>query len=431
VRAYGPIAILAALSACGGDAGASDAGDASDAGEGTPVAAACTPSKTRCAAFGKERPARLSEHSGVYDPQRGELIVFGGTSTIPEACALGGPVRYEDATWIYDDACNAWQRVQGAGPSASGRHMAAFGDGSAWVFGGRFRDESSSGDYALYADLYRFDVAARAWSSVAVSGKRPSARVNGALVWDDTRDVLWLFGGNASTSGASYLPLDDVWSFDPQAGRWTEQTPADAGPAPRLFQAALYDRKRDALVIFGGADASAFSGGARYFADLWSLSLSDLRWSALHEGGTDAPEGRFWSGLVHDPERDVYLLFGGHDDRKLGNRNDAWRFDPSARTWTRTETGDLWNTDARGVCDFPPDFTRVDLTLPERRSAHTLVWSAPCGHALLFGGKTDCGAIDDVWRWDGERFEEALPATEGEACLRWRDQPERCMDMCF
>jgi hypothetical protein len=49
----------------------------------------------------------------------------------------------------------------------------------------------------------------------------------------------------------------------------------------------------------------------------------------------------------------------------------------------------------------------------------------------VFGGRTDCGSIDDVWSWRGAEFDERLPATEGEACLRWRDEPERCGDMCF
>jgi hypothetical protein len=202
-------------------------------------------------------------------------------------------------------------------------------------------------------------------------------------------------------------------------------------PAPRLSHAALYDAKRDALIVYGGADERAFELDAAYFADLWSLSLADLRWTRLAAGGVSAPEGRFSAALVHDTERDQYLLFGGHDDRVLGNRNDAWSFDPDARRWRREVEGDTFHVEARGVCDFPPDFTTVDQAVPERRSAHTLVYSPGCGHALVFGGKTDCGAIDDVWRWTGASFDERLGATEGEACLRWRDEPERCGDMCF
>jgi hypothetical protein len=423
---------------CAAACGSEEAGDGNlgRAAEPSPAsgAAACEASKAKCAEFGDERPARSSEHSAAYDPERAELIVFGGTDSIPVACALGGPVRFVGETWIYSDPCRGWARVTAPGPSAAGRHMATWGDGNVWVFGGRFREQESTGEYELYDDLFRFEVATRTWHEVEVAGERPSPRVNGALAWDEERDRLWLFGGNESSSGASYAPLADVWSFDPDDARWTLEKPEGRAPPARLFHAALYDAQRDGLVIFGGADASAFSGTARYFRDLWALSLPELQWVQLHAGGAnaqDVPEGRFWPGLVHDRGRDAYLLFGGHDDQQLGNRNDTWRFDPEALAWELVAEGDLLQGEARAVCDFPPDFTDVALDAPERRSAHSLVWSEPCKHALLFGGKTDCGAIDDVWSFDGQRWREELAATEGESCLRWREDPSECGDLCF
>ena len=396
------------------------------------MSSSCEPTPARCEGFGDERPARLSDHTAVYDPERLEMIVFGGTSTIPEACALGGPVVYESATWIYDDPCNAWQRVEGVGPSASGRHMAAFGDGAMWLFGGRYRAPDEAGPFTLFADLYRFDVAARRWEVAEVEGERPPARASGALVWDAKRSRLLLFGGNASSDGASYAPLDDVWSYDPASARFEQLVIEGDGPAPRLSHAALYDAERDALIVYGGADERAFADDAMYFSDLWSLSLAELRWTRIDAGGVGAPEGRFAPALAHDTVVDLYLLFGGHDDRMLGNRNDAWVFEPDLPGgWISFAPGDTFHAPARGLCDFPPDFTNVDLERPERRSSHTLVYSPVCAHALLFGGRTDCGAIDDVWSWRATTFDERLAATEGEACLRWRDEPERCGDMCF
>lgn len=426
--------VAACLSACSGSDASSPEGGERDAGRGganVSVDGGCVPMPARCDGFGDERPARLSEHTAVYDPERLEMIVFGGTGTVPEACAFGGAVVYESATWIYDDPCNAWLRVEGTGPTASGRHMAAFGDGSVWLFGGRYRAPEETGPYTLYADLYRFDVAARRWQVGEVDGERPPARASGALVWDSRRARLLSFGGNASGDGASYAPLDDLWSYDPSSGRFERLAPAGEGPAARLSHAALYDAGRDALIVYGGADERAFALDASYFGDLWSLSLSELRWTRLHAGGVGAPEGRFAPALAHDTGADAYLLFGGHDDQLLGNRNDAWAFDPSTARWQRAAEGDTFHAAARGTCDFPPDFAVADLALPERRSAHSLVYSPRCDHALVFGGKTDCGAIDDVWRWRASTFDERLAATEGEACLRWRDEPERCADMCF
>jgi len=222
-----------------------------------------------------------------------------------------------------------------------------------------------------------------------------------------------------------------VWSFDPKKNAWTEQHPDGPGPAARLFHAALYDDVRDALIVYGGADASALSATAMDFADVWSLSLADLRWDRLHAGGVGAPEGRFWAGLTLDPTTHTYLLFGGHDDQQLGNRNDSWRFDPDGRSWQRIDRGDTYNKPATDVCMFPPDFANVDATLPERRSAHTLLWSNVCKHALLFAGKTDCGATDDVWSFDGDSWQKRLPATAGEVCLRSASDAAQCSSLCM
>jgi hypothetical protein len=408
-----------------------NAGAGDDAGPSAATLASCKPTKARCDGLDDERPQRLSEHTAVYDPQRLELIVFGGTDSVPSMCNLGGPTRYLFNTWIYDDVCGKWLRVKGQSPSASGRHMAALGDGSMWVFGGRFRDaQQASGPYTLYSDLFRLDVAARAWHNVDVQGDTPAARASGALVWDTKRKRLWLFGGNTSTDGASYQPLADLWSFEPRTSSWKQAQPSGQGPAARLLHAALYDERRDALIVYGGADAGAFAPDARDFGDLWSLSLNDLSWQRLHPGGGTAPDERFWGALAYEQKRATYLLFGGHDDQALGNRNDTWRYDPDARQWQPLAEGDTFDKQANGVCDFPPDFANIDPTLPERRSAHALVWSEACGHALLFGGKTDCGAIDDVWSFDGKRWQERLAASEGEACLRAASDPAQCTALC-
>jgi N-acetylneuraminic acid mutarotase len=402
-----------------------------DGGASAAELASCKPTAARCAGLGDVRPERLSEHTAVYDPERLELIVFGGTDSVPAMCNLGGPTRYLFNTWIYDDACGKWQRIKGQSPSPIGRHMAAFGDGSMWVFGGRFRDaQQASGPYTLYSDLFRLDVAARSWHSVDVQGEAPPARSSGALVWDTKRKRLWLFGGNASSDGASYQPLADVWSFDPRASSWKQEQPNGQGPPARLFHAAIYDERRDALIVYGGTDAGAFSADARAFGDLWALSLQDLGWQRLHPGGGTAPDERFWAALAYEKKRGTYLLFGGHDDQALGNRNDTWRYDPDAREWQRLGEGDSFNKQANAVCDFPPDFATIDAQAPERRSAHSLVWSEACGHALLFGGKTDCGAIDDVWSFDGKHWQEKLAAREGEACLRASSDASACTALC-
>ncbi|MEZ4224317.1 MAG: kelch repeat-containing protein [Polyangiaceae bacterium] len=408
----------------GGNAGAGAQGGS--AGQ----TASCDPSPQRCDPLGLDRPFRVSEHSAVYAQDRLEMIVFGGTNATPKQCEFPPP-QYNGETWIFDDPCGKWTQVQGGGPSPRGRHNAAYGDGKVWLFGGRYRDSAAAGTapYTLYDDLWAFDTSARTWSQVAVAGA-PPPRVNAALVWDDKRHRLWLYGGNSATSGSTYTALGDLWSFDPMAGSWQQHAPAGELPAARLFHAGLYDAKRDRFVIYGGTDKFQVSGTIQYMRDIWALDLETVTWTRLTDGLATGPDGRFWAGLVHDTAADEYLLFGGHDDTTLGNRNDVWRFAPDGLAWTQVDLGDPLKTQPVDFCNFPPDFTEVKVALPERRSAHSMVYGTTCGRTLIFGGKTDCGAVDDVWGVKALTFEERSAATEGEVCHRWRPDPGACSNLC-
>ena len=437
-------AVALGTAACSSDSGSDNDGDTPDAGSGEDTGGgdgsgdpgpfdpmSCDPHPDRCDALGTDRPTRRSEHGAAYVESTLEMVVFGGQTAIPIECGFPAS-EFVDETWIFDDPCGAWTLVDTPGPSPRGRHMMTASGDAVWVFGGRWRSfGAESGTYTLYDDLWRFDIASRTWELVD-GGGGPDARINGVLEYDASRDVIWLMGGNTSASGGSYFPQNDVWSFDIASGTWTEHTISGDAPEPRLFHTGIVDASRDQLVITGGSDDSAFTGVVFYYDDVWALDLDSLTWSEIHDGGSDAPDGRFWGRWVHDLEQDVYVLFAGHDATDVGNRNDSWEFVPGDDAWFPLATGDTANNlEDVGFCDFPADFTTVDTALPERRNAHTFVWSATCGHGLTFGGKTDCGASDDLWRYVDARWENPVVATEGEVCHRFRNNPDNCISLCL
>lgn len=261
-------------------------------------------------------------------------------------------------------------------------------------------------------------------------GERPTARVNGVMVFDPGREALWLMGGNQSEHGTQYLPTNDVWSYSVSEERW-QQHNVSVGPAPRFFHAGLFDAERGSLVVYGGADENSVAGVGNYFDDLWALDVGSLEWTELAAEGAK-PAGRFSAGLVHDTSRDEYVLAFGHDAGALGNRNDTWRFLPGLRSWRFVGSEDgLGAADVPDACERPVDFVKVEPELPERRHAHTLSWSEPCEHALSFGGKTDCGSSDDVWAYAGRRWTERLAAREGEVCVRATGDAAECGSLCF
>ena len=95
------------------------------------------------------------------------------------------------------------------------------------------------------------------------------------------------------------------------------------------------------------------------------------------------------------------------------------------------EEGDVQQADAFGFCDFPADFTDPDLDAPERRYSGAAAIGA--GALITFGGKTDCGQVNDLWAWglEDQGWFEQSSATLGEICARTFADPENCSSMCF
>ena len=409
------------------DSADTSADGTSDVPDDAPGSSACNPDPATCGEPG-EGPPRLSEHGAAYISAAQRMIVFGGTTGVPENCDPAVAAAYVADTWLFDDGCGVWEQSTANGPSARGRHSMAASAADAWVFGGRWRpDGATSGDYTFYDELWHYDIVDDSWTLAASGG--PSPRVNASLVWDSTAERLILFGGNESTSGMNLAPLNDAWEFDPSSATWTELAPLGTPPEPRLAAAGLFDPVRNRMIVFGGFDSFNFGGGVEYFSDVWALNLGTMAWEQLaNEVG--APDGRFGATLIYDETFDHYVLFGGHDDQQLGNRNDVWLFFPEQANWATLAAGDVFNSPQIDFCEFPPDFTTIDPALPERRNYHTFVWSS-CERGLVFGGKTDCGSANDVWSYADESWEELWTATSGEVCVRFRSNPDNCVNLCF
>jgi N-acetylneuraminic acid mutarotase len=292
------------------------------------------------------------------------------------------------------------------------------------VFGGRFR-EGGSGAYTHYDDVWTFDLATDTWAQV-VTNIGPTARVNATLVYDAERDRFVLFGGNTSTNGLAFAPEDETWALDAASGDWT-QIAESSEPDPRQFHAAAVTPDGTRMIVMAGGDEQAFQGP--FLVDVWELDLATDTWNELDPIEADA----FISAGLGSGG-DGLLLFGGHDDGALGNRNDLWLIDPSADplAWELSVPGDEIDQGGGGFCDFPVDFATVNLEIPERRSAFGFAVAAD-GAAYVFGGKTDCGITNDVWSWDPGTgaWSERFPSSGGGGLSCLRTGRQDCSSHCF
>jgi hypothetical protein len=123
----------------------------------------------------------------------------------------------------------------------------------------------------------------------------PTGRAHFGFVYDASHEQALILGGYDGSA-----VFDDLWSWDGSA--WTELEPGAPGPLSHLGLAVGGGR----LVLFGGA------GSASTFASLRdeTWALADGAWSEIEGEG---PSVRGSPAMAYDPDRGVFVLYGGFD----------------------------------------------------------------------------------------------------------------------
>jgi hypothetical protein len=368
-------------------------------------------------------PAPRGDHAAAFNADGSKLVIYGGDTDV----ALCGAIpkrKHTDETFVLDVACGGFRPVTGMTPGARARHVMATDGDRAIMFGGRTRT-GDTGPYKLFNDVWSFDFKNEAWSPIVTSGAAPAARHNAAGAIDRKRGRLIVFGGSTSTSGTAFTPLDDTYALDLKTGAWTALSSATK-PPPRLFHSVAIDNDGEQLYVFSGGDENAFTGP--FLRDTWALDLKTDTWRKLTTTGS-TPLGRIQFGMSFDEEKKRVIVFGGHDDGKLGNTNEVHTLNVATLEWSRLPLGDVFKTPARSMCDFPADFTEIDKNAPERRSAFAFAPTSDGKSFILHGGKSDCGLLTDVMWWNdlSETFTPLVKSPVGLSCLRYS---ETCAGMC-
>ncbi len=374
-----------------------------------------------CSTRPTDIPTARGEVEGVYSPVSDRFVFFGGDAGVPVNCS--SQTDFEADTWIYEEDCGNWRQITGEGPLPGARYAAGYDPvrDRFLIWGGRFR-EGTAGDYTLRKKGYAFSFEDETWSEIP---EGPTARAIHAGTIAGDRFVI--YGGTGSTNGANYPPVyDETWVLDLASDTWT-QLDTNPGPGGRIFHAMASDGA-DKVWLYGGGDENAFFGP--FYTDVWELDLATGTWSELHDGnGRGIPEGRIGADLHYDEANNQLIIFGGHDITDLGNNNQIHVFDLATNTFSTLREGDVIDAGSNGFCDFPADFVAIEEGSPERRylSASTLTDD---GRMYVFGGKTDCGIINDLWTYDltGDAWTNHTRATDGESCVRAYDD---CSSLCF
>ena len=209
-----------------------------------------------------------------------------------------------------------------------------------------------------------------AWSPIT-PGTKPGPRIQPGMVYDASRGVVVLFGGQSNN-----VPLQDTWEYD--GSTWTQRMPA-MKPAARFAPAMIYDAARRRTVLFGGA-TSPPNPHYNPVNDTWEWDGTNWtqRMPAM------SPAARFVMAGTYDSTRCVSIVTSGSDDTVF--QNDTWEYDGT--TWTRREMNTL--TPARNF--VPAAFDPIS------------------NKTILFAGQSNTTQLNDTWDWNGTTWTLRSPA---------------------
>ena len=247
------------------------------------------------------KPAARFGHTLLADSPRRRLILFGGQAS-----------GFFSDVWAFQLDTGVWQQLAAskAGPSDRYGHSAILDEAR-----GRMVISHGFTDAGRFDDTWAFDLASHRWSDVSPSGTRPLKRCLHHAVYDPANSQMLLYGGCASGFGP--CPLGDLWSFDLNANRWTERTPASRPPS-RTHYGMSFDRMRARLLLYGG------SGGGT-LNDTWTWDPAANAWQQPAVEGAP-PVGRSRHESAYASDRGTTFFFGG--STSAGNSNELWMLGP-------------------------------------------------------------------------------------------------------
>jgi hypothetical protein len=300
----------------------------------------------------------------AFDRERRRVVLFGGASNTG-ACGLNGC----NDTWEWDGT--VWvERKPRTAPTA--RYLGAMAYDRARkrivLFGGA----GESCPEKICGDTWEWD--GSAWNRIETP-RSPPPRSHHAMVFDETRRKVVLYGGEHGGDGGATL-----WEWD--GVRWT----AGREDPPALRGAAMaWDEASRRVLMFGGesADADAFRSAATW-------AWNDNAWHMAAPGGARAPSPRRYHAMAADTARKRVVLFGGDSDAcghgtSPARCGDTWIW--SGSSWTQAT---------------PP-------TAPSPRYGHAMAYDEARGRIVLYGGaSSDTKRDAETWEWDGDTWSRRL-----------------------
>ncbi len=304
-------------------------------------------------------PTPRSGQAAVYDAARDRMVVHAGlTST--------GSVA---ETWALDLSVDppVWTLLDAAGTGATETAFAAIDPARdrMLVWGGTPR---------------AFDLATASWSTISVA--TPLNQWNSAVAYDPDQDAMLVTSGDGTSN---------TWMLDfAEPRRWIRHPRATpyATPTPIYGGSGTLDPVRDRIVMWDRDDQNY---------RVWNLDLSgNPTWNSNVFAGHPTGGTRDGHRVVHDSNRDRFLMFGGRYDGGYPAFNDVWSLPGgSLNAWQSTAPlGPAPTQRHRGGVIYDAEGDRLIVTggLTYNGAALSDTWELPLGGPLAWVPLSASGA---------------------------------------
>lgn len=298
----------------------------------------------------------------IYDPAQHRIILFGGKDNTNQNV---------NETWALDLTKNLWQKLTTSGeqPPASEDHAVIYDPvGQRMILHG--------GEDGLTTNkLWALDLQTQHWRNMTDS--TAPAREDHSAIYDSFGKRMVIFGGQQNDGQFIHTNFNDLWAFNldpasPYFEQWQSLESQEGLPPGRSDHVAIYDEKKNRLLIYGGWD----NDQKLPFDDTWAFSFPAIsykpgKWRQIKTRRSYPPARRHATG-VYDNTHNWFIIFGGFG--REGYLNDVWAFDLEYDVWLNLTPG------------------------PQPRIDHQAIFDPRSQRLLLYGGDARLGdKFHDLW----------------------------------
>ena len=330
------------------------------------------------------------------------LILYGGR---------GPGAQFDNDVWLYDAGQSSWTIISGTDGTSNVSASAASGPATyaSWPGNALCADASGQTLYVVsgFIPYTYYDVSTNAgvsWSdhqTDSVSTAPFPARSYGTCSVDPRTGVAYMMGGLQYVYGGSDPTLNDVWSYTPTTGNWTQVTAAAAWPSRNaLSSAAVYNAALSTTLLYVTAGLTEITENFGFTdvvndvgsSDVWVSSNGGQGWSML---ANNSFPNRALANFAISPSGILVVAEGTHNE--VAYPHDIWASADGGVSW--------------GQCSNP-----ASASYPDRRT-FSMNFDA-LGYLWLMGGEcysnqaayctsfspatpgdpTHGGKYNDVWR---------------------------------